>query len=125
MVASTGLTNQSVLEEGCSKNTFLQLIISPYSQLNTSLLTQLYQKSQYMWREREQHALHTSFKMELLFLFTSACQGERGGFLQSSSGQCLQPATRPTLPSKVKRELNSGACFQKMKASYTPHINLN
>ncbi|KAF2981543.1 hypothetical protein EK904_001005, partial [Melospiza melodia maxima] len=36
-----------------------------------------------------------------------ACQGERDGFLQSSSGQRLQPATRPTLPSKAKRELRN------------------
>lgn len=45
--------------------------------------------------------------MEFVFPFTSACQEERDGFLQSSSSQRLQPATRPTLPSKAKRELRN------------------
>lgn len=45
--------------------------------------------------------------MESVFLFTSACQGEIDGFLQSSSGQRLQPAMKPTLPSKAKRELRN------------------
>lgn len=55
--------------------------------------------------------------MEFVFPFTSACQGERDGFLQSSSGQRLQPATRPTLPSKAKRELRNQ--FTVMKSDIT------
>lgn len=55
--------------------------------------------------ESKQHGLHILSKIEFVFLFTSAYQGERDGFLQSSSGQHLQPAMKPTLPSKAKREL--------------------
>lgn len=69
------------------------------------LPTQLYQKSQHTWCGRKQHALHNSSQMEILFFFTNACQGERGGFLQSSSSQHLQPAKRPTLPSKTKTQI--------------------